>query len=107
MPNRDIHNLICKLAGIPLNKANTVNKEMDLPSQFYGGEHRFLFHGQHIMKVKTPIGVVRVSKFSIQPKDILEIYMLTNGDPDKLKAWYLHILMDGVNKDTLHLYKKK
>jgi hypothetical protein len=106
MSDRPIHNLICEIAGIPYKKANYVNHIMDLPSQFYGGEHRFLFHGQHIAKIKTPIGTLKLSHFGLDAKDLVELYAITKFDPDKIKAWYLHVLQDGVAHDTVRLYPK-
>lgn len=106
MPNRDIHNLICQLAGIDLKKANYVNKMMDLPSQIYGSQHRKFFHGQHSNKVKTPIGTIQTNNFRIEPKDIIELMALTNFDPDKVKAWLLHLMADGVAKDSVTFYAK-
>lgn len=106
MPNRDVHNLICQIAGIPLKKANYVNKMMDLPSQIYGSQHRHLFHGQHSSKIKTPVGTVQVNKFQIQTKDIIEIMALTNMDKDKMKAWILHLMADGVFGDSITTFHK-
>jgi hypothetical protein len=106
MPNRDIHNLICEIAGIDLKKANYVNKMMDLPSQVYGSQHRKLFHGQHSNKVKTPIGTIQVNRFQITNKDIIELMALTNFDTEKIKAWILHLMADGVAKDSITYYPK-
>lgn len=107
MPNRDIHNLICELAGIDPDKANYVNHAMDLPSQLYGSQHRKFFHAQHSNKIKTPIGTIQVNNFEITPKDILELYALTNFDPDKIRAWVLHLIADGVAKKTITYYPNK
>lgn len=101
MPNRDIHNLIAILAGIPEKKANKLNHLMDLPSQILGSSHRSLFHGQHYSRV----GNIGITDFKITSKDILELYALTNGDPDMIKAWMLHVIADGANKRKIHVYK--
>lgn len=103
MPDRKIHNLICKLAGIPEEKANYLNHMMDLPSQILGSYHRTLFHGQHT----TRYGNVRITRFNIEPKDILELYALTKGDTQMIEAWILHILADKANKTKIHIYKRK
>ncbi len=107
MPNRDIHNLICTLSGIDGKKANYVNKMMDMPSQIYGSNHRKLFHGQHIYSAKTPIGTIQVSKFRLEPKDLIEIYALTGFDKDAMSAWLLHVIADGVSGTSIRTYPKK
>jgi len=106
MPDRPIHDLIDVLAGIPLKKGDYVNKMMDLPSQLYGSNHRFLFHGQHSYKINTPSGVIRLNHFAITNKDLIEIYALTGFDRQKLLAWYLHVMADGVNKDTITTFHR-
>jgi hypothetical protein len=107
MPNRNIHNLICELAGIDYKTANYVNKMMDLPSQVYGSQHRHLFHGQHIYKTKTKLGTIQVNKFRLDAKDMVELYSLTKFHPDAIKAWVLHLMADGVAEDTTKLYSKQ
>lgn len=106
MSDRPVHNLIAVLAGIPLKKANEVNKMMDLPSQIYGSSHRKFFHGQHSHSIKTSIGTIKINNFEITQKDILEIYALTGFDPDKVRAWLLHVIQDGVMGKTITTYKR-
>lgn len=106
MPNRDIHNLICELAGINPKIANQTNHMMDLPSQIMGSQHRKLFHGQHTRKIKTPIGTIEINDFRMEPKDMVELYALTGFNPDAVKAWLLHLMADGVAGRSVHLYSK-
>lgn len=107
IPNRDIHNLICELAGINSKKANYINHMMDLPSQFMGSNHRELFHGQHSSKFKTRAGTLQVNKFKLTNKDLLELYALTKFDSESVKAWLLHLVADGVYGTSFRTYNKK
>lgn len=106
MPNRDKHNLICKIMGIDPKVADKTNKLMDLPSQVYGSQHRKLFHGQHTDTLKSKNGTIKINRFKLEPKDLMELYVLTGFDSDAVKTWLLHLLADGVYKNTYSIYPK-
>ena len=105
--NRDMHNLIAKYFGIPENVANIINREMDLPSQYLGSHHRKYFHGQHQKVVRIKNGKIILKKFKMEKKDWLELYALTKFKPEKVKAWMLHLMADGIFKPKVYLSLKK
>jgi len=101
--NRDMHNAIAKRFGIRENIADIINKEMDFPSKYLGSQHRKYFHGQHKKIIRTKKGKIILTKFKMTKKDLIELYALTGFNPEKVKAWILHLMADGVFKPKVYM----
>jgi len=102
--NREHTDFAHMLFGISRKKAEQVNHIMDYAVRFLGSQHRSIGHGLKTSKVDMGKEMLEVQKFS---PSLLELYLITQFDPEKILAFYAHAIGDGIMGTKVKIYGKK
>jgi hypothetical protein len=102
MNSKEEHNSFAKLFGVSKKKADEVNYLMDYMVRFLGSSHRKVGHGLKIENIN--IGDTTIHTEVFKPS-LLELYLITGFDPEKMVAFYAHAIGDNILKPKVKVHK--
>ena len=93
MNSKEEHNSFAKLFGVSEKKADEVNYLMDYMVRFLGSSHRKIGHGLKINDISLGDTTIHTEVFD---PSLLELYLITGFDPEKIVAFYAHAIGDNI-----------